>query len=196
MKILFVAALPAVLAVCCLAQAPSAAPGLILVGQKWHTEFRNPALDRDWDKEANDSIAEKERIRDHERMNDRLRAKGMQPNPPLQPPVKRLPPKKDRSMTYFYEVTVRNEDGKDVASVTWEYIFDDLDTGREVGRRRFESRESIGVRKTKDLVGKSSIPPTGTVNAKSKNNPDRYSEKVEIVRVEYADGTTWSAASK
>jgi hypothetical protein len=120
----------------------------------------------------------------------------MKPNPPLQPTVKRAPPKKDASIDYTYEVTVRNESNKNVAKVTWEYVFEDIDTGREVGRRRFESEESIGSGKIADLEKKSSIPPTGTINAKSKKNGDRYSERIEIESIEYADGTKWPAASK
>jgi hypothetical protein len=202
MKILFASILLVILGVCCLAQersAPTDGPDLVAIAQKWHSETRNPALDGDWDKKANDSIEQREKIRDNQRVNDQRQARGLPPLDPPRPTVSPAKPRKDPSLTYFYEVTLRNENKKNVAAVTWEYVFEDRDTGREVGRRRFESRTSIGSGKTRDLEQRSSIPPTGTINAATSNktsNADRYSEKIVIVKIEYSDGSIWSAATK
>ena len=101
------------------------------------------------------------------------------------------------SVTYIYEVKVRNTGEKEIRTLIWEYVFFEPGTERELGRRRFVSRESIGPGKTRNLVLRSASSPTGTIDASKagKKSRDEYSEQVVIQRIEYADGSVWQAAS-
>jgi hypothetical protein len=200
MKILFASILLGFLGVCCLAQRPAASPeasALVVIAKKWHSEMRNPALDGDPIGDADSSLEEVRERRMADLRNEK--SSGLGPVGELPPPkiVKPETPGRNPSITYIYEVKLRNDGKMDIAAVTWEYVFQDPDSGREVGRRKFESRIPIGAGKTKNLSVQSAIPPTGTITAVEAGNktpkPDRYTEKVAILSVEYSDGSKWPA---
>jgi hypothetical protein len=94
---------------------------------------------------------------------------------------------------YSYEAKFRNNGAKDISALTWEFIFFSTDTGKEVGRRKFESKKAISNGKTSTLVMQSVIPPTGTVDATKagSRSAEKYTEKVVVLTVEYSDGTKW-----
>ena len=169
-------------------------PGLTVVKKKWHHDLRDPALDRDSNQETSDRQADELRRRDIEQTNDLLRAQGMPvrnaPEPRLSPDLNN---NSERSAAYVYEVSLRNDGSKDVSSVTWEYVFFAPDSDKEVGRRRFTTKTSIGGGKTRTLTMRSAIPPTGTIDAAQagKISTEKYSEKIVIVSVEYSDGSKW-----
>jgi hypothetical protein len=197
MKFLFAGIVLVSSGMCCLAQGQTEAPRLVVVNEKWRAEYRDPVSDRDPIDEATASVEKKKKVLNAVRLNDQLRAKGMPPRELPRPTVKPIKPRKDPTMTYYYEVTLHNGGKKVISSVTWEYVFKDADTGRELGRRRFENRTSIGAGKTKNIEKKSTLSPTGTINAAATNNTNKesYSEKIIIVSVEYADGSKWQAPS-
>ena len=64
-----------------------------------------------------------------------------------------------------------------------------------MGRQQFTSEERIAPGKSKELTVTMISPPTKTVSVTSLNleERDRFTEKVEIVRVKYADGHVWQA---
>lgn len=199
MKFLFVASAVLVVNLVSPAQVPEAATkhGLTVIAQKWHRDFHNPQLDDDQSAESGTSPEQAKKIFENEQNNARRRAAGLpnDPLPPKQPEVNKKP--ETPSVAYFYEVKIRNDSGKDVHAVTWEYIFVASDTGKEVGRRRFESKETIGTGKSKTLVSRSSIPPTGTIDivTAGAKTPEKYTERILIISVEYADGSKWAATT-
>jgi hypothetical protein len=94
---------------------------------------------------------------------------------------------------YRYKVSVRNGGAKAVKSIDWDYVFLDPNTQAEVARHQFASDEKIGPGKEKELSVFQLAPPTRTVSARDSSRKDAppFVERVILVRVLYADGTTW-----
>src|SRR5215468_5340974 len=164
MKVLFTLLPLLFLAFSCSAQAPdatAAAPGLTVIKNQWHQFFRNPSLERDPNEEVTESQVGDRVRREIEQPNDPRRSGGMPTAELPQLKTKTESTSKDNPLSYVYELKLRNDGSKDISAVTWEYVFTTLDTGKEVGRRRFESKERISAGKTRNLVARSAIPPTG-----------------------------------
>jgi hypothetical protein len=178
------------LGACCFAQSAAAdGSGLVLVKKKWHRELRNPVLDHDPNDETADRSAEDIRRRPIEQTNDSLRQRSLSASD--EPEIRAVDKKPGTSADYVYEITVRNDTGKDVASVTWEYVFFAPDANQEVGRRHFTSRETIEHGKTRTLTIHSAIPPTGTIDVSKAGAKSResYTEKIVIISIEYTNGS-------
>ena len=94
---------------------------------------------------------------------------------------------------FVYKATVKNSSNKVIKSIDWDYIFLDRGTETETGRQQFTSEEKIAPGKTRELVVTISKPPTHTVSLTALNNKERASldGHVIIVRIDYADGTSW-----
>jgi hypothetical protein len=94
---------------------------------------------------------------------------------------------------FVYKTSVQNNSSKAIKAVDWDYVFFDLQTQAELGRRQFTSDETISPGKSKELKFFIANPPTRTVsvNALSKSERDNLGEAVVIVRIEYADGSVW-----
>jgi len=173
----------------------SAKSDVTVLQKKWRMEVRNAKLDEDQFEVQKDREREERARRDWEVQNEKLKEQGM---PTTAPPARR-PATRARglSVTYIYEVKIRNTGEKDVRTLTWDYVFFDPVAEREVGRRRFVSEVRIGPGKTRNVVVRSSSSPTGTIDvAKAgKKSQELYSEQVIIQSVGYADGSVWKAAS-
>jgi hypothetical protein len=187
-------------ALCASAQAltnPSDRPNVTVMQKKWRMEIRNPALGEESVKEANEREQERRNRRETERKNEILIERGL---PPVAPPVPvRAPETGARGpvVTYVYEVKVSNTGEKGIRTLTWDYVFLEPGTEREVGRRRFVSKVRISPGSTRNVVMRSTSPPTGTINAMmtGKKLQDQYAEQVVMKSVRYADGSVWQAAS-
>ncbi len=174
--------------------AQSDGPNISVVEKKWRTEYHNPALDKDPIKVMKDREQDDRRRRDIDRTNQILIERGMPSSTSTVPPPSRDTKKSDGiTVTYIYEVKVTNTGQKTIQSLNWEYVFSELGTERELGRRRFETKISISPGKTKNLMMRSPFPPTGAVSARE--TKEQYSEKVVIQGVSYADGTAWESSS-
>ena len=94
---------------------------------------------------------------------------------------------------FVYKVTVKNSSDKAIKSIDWDYIFFERGTENEIGRQEFTSDEKIGPGKTKELSVTITKPPTKTISLTALNNNERGSldSRVILVRIEYADGTSW-----
>ncbi len=173
----------------------SAKPDVIVLQKKWREEYHNAALEEDQFKIQKEREQEERARIDLEKQNKIKNQQGM---PPTLPPAPKLSKREHGvSVAYLYEVKFKNTAAKEIRTLTWEYVFFDPGTNREVGRRRFVSKASIGPGKTKTVVERSSSPPTGAIDAAkaSKKSQDRYSEQVMIQSISYADGSEWKAAS-
>lgn len=94
---------------------------------------------------------------------------------------------------YRYTVKVRNDGGKTIKSVDWDYLFIDPSDGREVARHQFTSDETVKPGKTKELSVLYLTPPVKTISAKmlGKKEPMPFQERVVLARVLYSDGSVW-----
>lgn len=94
---------------------------------------------------------------------------------------------------FLYKASVKNGGEKIIKAVDWDYIFCEAGTGREISRHQFTSEEKIGAGKSKELSALISSPPTQTISAHKldKNERGGFDERVEIVRIVYADGSVW-----
>jgi hypothetical protein len=94
---------------------------------------------------------------------------------------------------FVYKVSIQNNSLKAIKSVDWDYVFFNSQTKDETGRREFTSEEKIAPGKTKELKFFIPRPPTQTisVSALNKNERNGLGEAVVIIRVVFADGTSW-----
>jgi len=197
MKVLFVSMLLVLSAFCCFAQrsATVSGSGLVVLKKEWHTGgLENPALNGDWDRQADDAMQHPKDIVDNQRINDRRREQGLPPIPPPQPKLRPQAPANRPRITYSYSVKVRNESAKGILELTLQYVFKDPATGKEVGRRTRRSEKPIGKGDTQTVSWKSEMPPTGTINSATANTTpkaEHYKEEIVIVSVKFTDGSTW-----
>ncbi len=94
---------------------------------------------------------------------------------------------------FIYKTTVKNLSDKPIKSIDWDYVFFDSSNETEIGRREFTSEEKISPGKSKELTVRITKPPTHTISVTALNTGERKSltERVVIVRIDYADGTSW-----
>lgn len=187
-------------AVCASAQASSdqsAGPNVIVIQKKWRIEVRNPMLEKDPVKAMSEREKEERKRKATERKNEILREMGMPTESPAVPVPASEKGGRGISVTYVYEVKVSNTGEKGIRTLIWEYVFFESGTELEVGRRRFVSKVSISPGRTRNVVMRSALPPTGSIDARraDKRSPDQYSEQVVIQSVEYADGSVWQLTS-
>ena len=94
---------------------------------------------------------------------------------------------------FVYKATIRNTSTKAIKSIDWDYIFLERGTENELGRQQFTSDEKISAGKTKELVVTITKPPTKTISLTALNNNERgtLDGRVILVRIDFADGTSW-----
>ena len=94
---------------------------------------------------------------------------------------------------FVYKATIKNTSTKVIKSIDWDYIFLERGTENELGRQQFTSEEKISAGKTKELVVTIIKPPTKTISLTALNNNERgtLDGRVILVRIDYADGTSW-----
>jgi hypothetical protein len=167
-----------------------------VIEKKWHVEVVNPALEKDPFAPNQARQQEENAQKGDARENENRIKQGV---PTLAPRVPASSPETGShrlSTAYVYEVKVRNTGDKTIHTLTWEYVFFEPGTEREVGRRQFISRVNISPGRIGNVVFRSASSPTGTVDASKagKKSRDQYSEQVVIQRVGYADGSVWQTA--
>lgn len=96
---------------------------------------------------------------------------------------------------FIYKARIKNNHTAAITQLDWDYVFFERGTENEAGRQQFTSDEQIGPGKTKELVVTTTSPPTRTISVTSLNleEHDRFTEKIILVRVKYADGHEWKA---
>lgn len=177
------------------ASAPAAeSHGVSVVKAHWHKQLYIPALEEDPLLASIETSEMQRERRETVRDNNARGQLGREPLPvPTQP--RGTVGKADRgraSTFYVYEVTVSNNGKKKIRSIVWEYVLFEAETEREVGRHLFESKVGLGVGKSKGLAAWSTEPPAAVVDvSKSDKETGQFSERIDIKRVEYDDGTFW-----
>jgi hypothetical protein len=94
---------------------------------------------------------------------------------------------------YRYKMRVRNESAKTIKSIDWDYVFLDKETRQEVSRHLLASDQNISPGKEKDISVFVLTPPIRTVkpNAVVRKDELPFAEKVDLVRIQYSDGSSW-----
>ena len=94
---------------------------------------------------------------------------------------------------FVYKTTIKNASTKAIKSIDWDYVFLERGTENEIGRQQFTSEEKISPGKTKELVVTITKPPTKTISLTALNENERgtLDGRVIVVRIDYADGTSW-----
>jgi hypothetical protein len=197
MKILLAGLWLFLFAICTAAQVSSAPPDVTVLQNKWRVDVYNPELHKDpLAPSKSRQQEESDQQGDTAASENRVRQGGTA----LPPVVRQSAPETGSSrltVTYLYEIKVRNTGQKQIRLLTWEYVFFEPGTKQEVGRRHFISRVSLGPGATRQLVVRSRSSPTGTIDATKagKKERDQYSEQVVILSIGYTDGSVWRAAS-
>lgn len=170
--------------------------GVEVIEQRWSMRVHIPILDEDPLQDIYDSNKEM-RIRKETLQQDKARSQlGMPVDVRQTQAVNEEIPSRpgDPRAIYSYSAKVKNNTGKEIQHIVWDYIFFAPDTNVEVGRRQFASKIKISSGKTGDLKMQSPSPPTGSVSAKSvKKSHPKYDEQIVIQIIQYADGTIWKA---
>lgn len=99
---------------------------------------------------------------------------------------------------FSYRTTVRNNSGKTIVAIDWDYVFLDKISNEQVGRHEFTSEEKIGPGKSKELIVQLRKPPSQTISITSlnKNEFESLNGHIQIVRIQYSDGSSWEANEK
>jgi hypothetical protein len=94
---------------------------------------------------------------------------------------------------FVYKVLLLNSGAKQITAIDWDYVFFDLSTEAELGRRQFTSEQKLSPGKTREFRFFIPTPPTQmiSVQALEKNERNGLGERIEVVRIDFADGTSW-----
>jgi hypothetical protein len=197
MKILTSALVLFLFAVCASAQNSSAPTDVTVLQNKWRIDLYNPALDKDPLAASKEHQQEVRQQQANAQENENRKRQGEPALPPVIPKSAGDSGAGRLTAFYIYELKVRNSGRQEIRTLTWEYIFFEPGTTREVGRLQFVSKVSMKPGTTKNLTVRSKDSPTGTLDATKagKKERDQYSEQVVIRSIEYADGSVWSSAS-
>ena len=199
MKTLSLMLLMLLLPACVAAQEVAAvkpeAHGVSVVKSRWEKRVYNPALDADPLAGITDKDELENQRRQTQRTNTTRARLGRRQLPIPMPTVEGVGriPLNETTTYYLYEAKVVNTGAKKIRAVIWEFVLFDPETEREVGRHLFESKVGIGAGKSKGLSAWSTQPPATVVNASksAKESRGQFSERVDIQRVQYDDGTVW-----
>lgn len=173
--------------------ARSAEPEVAVISKKWRIDVRNPALEKDPIQAMNDREKEERRRKETERLNETLNEQGMPTQTARVPEASRKTGRTGISVTYIYEMKIRNTGPKEIRRLTWDYVFFEPGTETEVGRRQFISKVNLSPGGTTKVVVRAAASPAGAIDARKagKKPQDQYSEQIAIQEIEYADGSVW-----
>lgn len=100
-------------------------------------------------------------------------------------------PKASDTVGYTYTAHVRNDSGKTVEIVFWEYRFAEIARPGNVVRRQFLCAMKLKKGDTKELTAFSQMGPSEVIDAESLANPagKLFNEEVLVNRIEFSDGS-------
>lgn len=100
-------------------------------------------------------------------------------------------PKADNQTGYRYVAEVRNDTGKAVAVIFWEYVFTEIARPANTVRRQFLCGVKLKEGDKRELSAFSLLAPSDAIDAESlaKSTGKIFDEKVVVNRIEFSDGT-------
>jgi hypothetical protein len=122
---------------------------------------------------------------------------GPDPFDPLSPgrPDSRASTTSLRSIDYKFTASVKNTGSKTITSVQWAYFFVPSDP-QEKFAYLFTTKINIPPGKEKNLSDQvpSSVIPANPNKRPSANNRELFKERVVLLRLDYADGSSWQSS--
>jgi tetratricopeptide (TPR) repeat protein len=112
-------------------------------------------------------------------------------------PPSRLPAENTRVVSdYKFTVSIRNTGSKTIVAIQWAYFFDPKDSAHERLAYIFATKTNIAPGKEKNLTDSvSSVGgPKGPTNMPSKHSRAFFNERIAILRLDYADGSSWQSS--
>jgi hypothetical protein len=178
------------------AGSPDAPDGLTVVQISWSKQVYNPMLDEDPFRHNREQW-EDARLQDRIDKENAVRTKsGKTAIDNRGRPVRidnRTP-----FTTYVYKAKVTNNDTKTISAIEWDYVFYDPATEKEVKRHALKNTVKLQPGKSVEIARRTATPPTTVVDVQKtgKKFKEQYAERVEIQRIEYADGSVWQRPVK
>ena len=107
--------------------------------------------------------------------------------------IETLRQQKPSEYYFIYKTKLKNNGASAIVEIDWDHVFYERGTENEAGRQEFTSTERIAPGKTRELVVTITSPPTRSISVTSLNleERNRFTEKIDIIRVKYADGHVW-----
>jgi hypothetical protein len=172
------------------------AGGVTVVQISWHKQVYNPMLDEDpfkHNREQWEDARLQERI-DRENAVRTRNGKTAIANRGRPVTIDNRSP----FTTYVYKAKVTNNDTKAIRAIEWDYVFYDPATEKEVKRHALKNTVKLQPGKSVELARRTASPPTTVVDVQKtgKKFKEQYAERVEIQRIEYADGSVWERPVK
>jgi hypothetical protein len=94
---------------------------------------------------------------------------------------------------YVYSLKVRNDSGKNIRGVYWDYVASDRSNGAELNRRHVINIQKVSRGEVATLRMEYPSPPTNVVTPGGLGKDERspFTSSADIRCVLYDDGTTW-----
>jgi hypothetical protein len=87
---------------------------------------------------------------------------------------------------YTAKVVLKNTGAKSIKATSWDYVFTDAESGKEIKRFKIQSKQQILSNESQTLVKDIFIAPDEDTRPLSSAK-----QGVEVVRIEYTDGSVW-----
>lgn len=95
-----------------------------------------------------------------------------------------------RSTLYVFKYTakasLKNTGAKTIKAVSWDYVFTDPESRKEIRRFKIQSRQQILPGENQDLAKDIGLDPKENARPLSKAK-----QAVELTKIEYTDGSVW-----
>jgi hypothetical protein len=93
---------------------------------------------------------------------------------------------------FVYQIRLQNSGDKVIKAVSWNYVFNDPETKKELSRHIFYNELILKPKQSKTIEAVSLKPPTNVISIETlTNGKDPYQEIVEIKQIFYTDGSSW-----
>jgi tetratricopeptide (TPR) repeat protein len=121
---------------------------------------------------------------------------GERPNPSAvsAPPLRTATETTRSFMAYKFTISIKNTGSKTIVGVRWAYFFEPKDPAREALAYLFITTTNIPPGKEKTL-NDSLTSSSASMKLPSKHNQALFNERVAILRLDYADGSSWQSAA-
>lgn len=99
-------------------------------------------------------------------------------------------------INYKFTASIRNTGNKTIVAVQWAYFLYPRDSAHETLAYLFMTRKNIAPGKEKDLndLIPSTGSPSGRTKMPTKSTRALFSERIAILRLDYADGSSWQSS--
>jgi tetratricopeptide (TPR) repeat protein len=97
---------------------------------------------------------------------------------------------------YKFTVSIKNTGSKTIVAIQWAYLFDPKDSAHDGLAYLFMTKTNIAPGKEKNLTDtvSSAGSPKGPIKLPSKHSRAFFNERIAILRLDYADGSSWQSS--